>query len=214
MQQKISVKICGITSPLAMEQAAEAGARYTGLVFFEKSPRNVTIEQARVIALAAPIGVAKVALTVNADDAFLESMLDQVAIDMIQLHGKETPERVADVKAKFGLPVMKAIGVATQDDLAQVEVYAKVADQILVDAKPPKGADLPGGNGLAFDWNLLAGRRWALPWMLAGGLTPQTAKLAIDMTGARQLDVSSGVETSPGVKDVAKMRAFVQAAQA
>lgn len=214
MQQNISVKICGITSPLAMEQAAEAGARYTGLVFFEKSPRNVTIEQARVIALAAPIGVAKVALTVNADDAFLESMLDQVAIDMIQLHGKETPERVADVKAKFGLPVMKAIGVATQDDLAQLEVYAKVADQILVDAKPPKGADLPGGNGLAFDWNLLAGRRWTLPWMLAGGLTPQTAKLAIDMTGARQLDVSSGVETSPGVKDVAKMRAFVQAAQA
>lgn len=214
MQQNISVKICGITSPLAMEQAAEAGARYTGLVFFEKSPRNVTIEQARAIALAAPIGVAKVALTVNADDAFLESMLDQVAIDMIQLHGKETPERVADVKAKFGLPVMKAIGVATQDDLAQLEVYAKVADQILVDAKPPKGADLPGGNGLAFDWNLLAGRRWTLPWMLAGGLTPQTAKLAIDMTGARQLDVSSGVETSPGVKDVAKMRAFVQAAQA
>ena len=197
-----------------MEQAAEAGARYTGLVFFEKSPRNVTIEQARVIALAAPIGVAKVALTVNADDAFLETMLDQVAIDMIQLHGKETPERVADVKAKFGLPVMKAIGVATQDDLAQLEVYAKVADQILVDAKPPKGADLPGGNGLAFDWNLLAGRRWTLPWMLAGGLTPQTAKLAIDMTGARQLDVSSGVETSPSVKDVAKMRAFVQAAQA
>ncbi len=214
MQQNISVKICGITSPLAMEQAAEAGARYTGLVFFEKSPRNVTIEQARAIALAAPIGVAKVALTVNADDAFLESMLGQVAIDMIQLHGKETPERVADVKAKFGLPVMKAIGVATQDDLAQLEVYAKVADQILVDAKPPKGADLPGGNGLAFDWNLLAGRRWTLPWMLAGGLTPQTAKLAIDMTGARQLDVSSGVETSPGVKDVAKMRAFVQAAQA
>ena len=197
-----------------MEQAAEAGARYTGLVFFEKSPRNVTIEQARAISFAAPIGVAKVALTVNADDAFLESMLDQVAIDMIQLHGKETPERVADVKAKFGLPVMKAIGVATQDDLAQLEVYAKVADQILVDAKPPKGADLPGGNGLAFDWNLLAGRRWTLPWMLAGGLTPQTAKLAIDMTGARQLDVSSGVETSPSVKDVAKMRAFVQAAQA
>lgn len=214
MQQNISVKICGITSPLAMEQAAEAGARYTGLVFFEKSPRNVTIEQARAIALAAPIGVAKVALTVNADDAFLESMLGKVAIDMIQLHGKETPERVADVKAKFGLPVMKAIGVATQDDLAQLEVYAKVADQILVDAKPPKGADLPGGNGLAFDWNLLAGRRWTLPWMLAGGLTPQTAKLAIDMTGARQLDVSSGVETSPGVKDVAKMRDFVQAAQA
>ena len=214
MQQNISVKICGITSPLAMEQAAEAGARYTGLVFFEKSPRNVTIEQARAIALAAPIGVAKVALTVNADDAFLESMLDQVAIDMIQLHGKETPERVADVKAKFGLPVMKAIGVATQDDLAQLEVYAKVADQILVDAKPPKGADLPGGNGLAFDWNLLAGRRWTLPWMLAGGLTPQPAKLAMDMTGARQLDVSSGVETSPSVKDVAKMRAFVQAAQA
>ena len=214
MQQNISVKICGITSPLAMEQAAEAGARYTGLVFFEKSPRNVTIEQARAIALAAPIGVAKVALTVNADDAFLESMLDQVAIDMIQLHGKETPERVADVKAKFGLPVMKAIGVATQDDLAQLEVYAKVADQILVDAKPPKGADLPGGNGLAFDWNLLAGRRWTLPWMLAGGLTPQPAKLAMDMTGARQLDVSSGVPTSPSVKDVAKMRAFVQAAQA
>ena len=213
MPSDVSVKVCGLTSAAAMEDAAKAGARYAGLVFFEKSPRNVSIDQAREIALAAPIGLAKVALTVDASDDFLQAMLDKVAIDIIQLHGKETPERVREVKAKFGLPVMKAVGVADKDDLFKLDMFSEVADQILVDAKAPKGADLPGGNGLAFDWTLIQGRRWSTPWMLAGGLTPETARKAVEMTGARQLDVSSGVESAPGIKDAQKMQAFVQAAQ-
>lgn len=213
MPSDVSVKVCGLTSAAAMEDAAKAGARYAGLVFFEKSPRNVSIDQAREIALAAPIGLAKVALTVDASDDFLQAMLDKVAIDIIQLHGKETPERVREVKAKFGLPVMKAVGVADKDDLIKIDMFSEVADQILVDAKAPKGADLPGGNGLSFDWTLIQGRRWSTPWMLAGGLTPETARRAVEMTGARQLDVSSGVESAPGIKDAQKMQAFVQAAQ-
>ena len=213
MPSDVSVKVCGLTSAAAMEDATKAGARYAGLVFFEKSPRNVSIDQAREIALAAPIGLAKVALTVDASDDFLQTLLDKVAIDIIQLHGKETPERVREVKAKFGLPVMKAVGVADKDDLFKLDMFSEVADQILVDAKAPKGADLPGGNGLSFDWTLIQGRRWSTPWMLAGGLTPETARKAVEMTGARQLDVSSGVESAPGIKDAQKMQAFVQAAQ-
>ncbi len=213
MSTDVAVKVCGLTSAAAMDDAAKAGARYAGLVFFEKSPRNVSIDQAREIALAAPIGLAKVALTVDASDDFLQTMLDKVAIDIIQLHGKETPERVREVKAKFGLPVMKAVGVADKDDLFKLDMFSEVADQILVDAKAPKGADLPGGNGLSFDWTLIQGRRWSTPWMLAGGLTPETARRAVEMTGARQLDVSSGVESAPGIKDAQKMQAFVQAAQ-
>ncbi len=213
MPSDVSVKVCGLTSAAAMEDAAKAGARYAGLVFFEKSPRNVSMDQAREIALAAPIGLAKVALTVDASDDFLQAMLDKVAIDIIQLHGKETPERVREVKAKFGLPVMKAVGVADKDDLIKIDMFSEVADQILVDAKAPKGADLPGGNGLSFDWTLIQGRRWSTPWMLAGGLTPETARRAVEMTGARQLDVSSGVESAPGIKDAQKMQAFVQVAQ-
>jgi phosphoribosylanthranilate isomerase len=132
---------------------------------------------------------------------------------MLQLHGHEAPDRVLAIKARYGLPVMKAVGVADASDLASLESYLKVADQLLVDAKPPKNADLPGGNGLAFDWRLIAARRWPIPWMLAGGLTPQNVGEAIAMTGARQVDVSSGVETAPGVKDAARIAAFVAAAQ-
>ena len=134
---------------------------------------------------------------------------------MLQLHGSESPARVAEVKARYGLPVMKAVGVGGPEDLAAIDVYAEVADQLLIDAKPPKGADLPGGNGLAFDWQLLAGRKyWSVPWMLAGGLTPHNAAEAVLRTGTRQLDVSSGVESAPGVKDAAQIAAFVAAAQA
>ena len=161
-----------------------------------------------------PVGVAKVALVVNADDALLDAITDEVPIDMLQLHGSETPERVAEVRARYGLPVMKAVGVADQSDLEALSSYAKVADQILVDAKPPKGADLPGGNGLSFDWRLIAGRRWPVPWMLAGGLEAGNVAEAIRLTGARQVDVSSGVENAPGQKDAVKIAAFCRAAQA
>jgi phosphoribosylanthranilate isomerase len=161
------------------------------------------------------MGVAKVALVVNADDAFLDGLTAAVPLDMLQLHGSETPTRVAEVKARYGLPVMKAVGIADASDLAHIDAYAAVADQLLIDAKPPKNADLPGGNGLAFDWTLLAGRKyWTVPWMLAGGLTADNVAEAVRRTGATQVDVSSGVEGLVGVKDAGLISAFLAAAQA
>lgn len=210
---KTRVKICGLKDPSHVQIAAEAGASYVGFVFFEKSPRNVTVAQAEALAIDVPMGVAKVALTVNADNAFLDQLLETVPLDMLQLHGKETPERVAEIKARYGLPVMKAIGIAEQADTAQIDLYGEVADQLLVDAKAPKGADLPGGNGLAFDWKLVKRKFWPRPWMLAGGLTPENVALAVQMTGAKQVDVSSSVESAPGVKDPELIRAFIKAAQ-
>ena len=207
------VKICGLRDVGNIQVAAAEGTRYIGFVFFDKSPRNVSIEQAVKLALAVPSGVAKVALTVNASDEFLDALTAKVPLDMLQLHGAESPARVAELRARYGLPVMKAVGVADGADLAVLTAYEAVADQILVDAKPPKNAALPGGNGLAFDWRLLAGRKWTCPWMLAGGLTPENVAEAIRLTGAQQVDVSSGVESAPGVKDVALIRAFVTAAQ-
>jgi len=209
----VAVKICGLTGPQDVVAAADAGARYVGFVFFPKSPRNVSVQQAKALAAEVPFGAAKVALTVNADDALLDEITQNVAIDILQLHGSESVERVAQIKARTGLPVMKAIGISDADDLQKIVDYGRVADMLLVDAKPPKNADLPGGNGLAFDWRLLAGRKWAVPWMLAGGLTPDNVQQAIQLTGARQVDVSSGVESAPGVKDPAKVAAFVSAAQ-
>lgn len=210
----IRVKICGLTEPSAVAAAVAAGAAYLGFVFFPKSPRNLTIAQARALALEVPMGVAKVALVVDADDATIAAILDQVPIDVLQLHGHESPERVAQVRARFGLPVMKAVGIAEAADLDRLPAYEAVADQILVDAKAPRGAALPGGNGLAFDWRLIAGRKWDKPWMLAGGLTPDNVAAAVRLTGARQVDVSSGVESAPGVKDGALIGAFVAAASA
>lgn len=208
----LRVKICGISDPETLSVAVAAGARYVGFVFFAKSPRNLTIEQARALAVEVPMGVAKVALTVNASDDEIAAILDQVPIDMLQLHGKETPARVREVRRRFGLPVMKAVGVAEAADLAAIDDFEDVADQILIDAKPPKGADLPGGNGISFDWRLIAGRQWRRPWMLAGGLTPAKVAEAARLTGAQQVDVSSGVETAPGVKDADLIRAFLAAA--
>ncbi|MGB7243944.1 MAG: phosphoribosylanthranilate isomerase [Sulfitobacter sp.] len=213
MSNSIAVKICGLREPLHIDVAATAGAAYCGFVFFEKSPRNLTFAQARTLAGNTPTGLAKVALTVNADDAFLDDLMTQVPLDMLQLHGHETPQRVTALKSRYGLPVMKAVGVAEKSDLATLEAYLAVADQILVDAKPPKGGALPGGNGLAFDWRLIAGRRWPVPWMLAGGLTPDNVAEAIAMTGARQVDVSSGVETAPGEKDAGLIKSFVEHAK-
>ncbi|AAV94111.1 phosphoribosylanthranilate isomerase [Ruegeria pomeroyi] len=215
MADDIRVKICGLSDPEHLRVAAEAGARYMGFVFFAKSPRHLTVERAAELAVSVPVGVAKVALVVNANDAELEAITTAVPLDMLQLHGKESPERVAEIKARFGLPVMKAVGVAEAADLAQIDLYSEVADQLLIDAKPPQGAELPGGNGLAFDWRLLAGRKyWRKPWMLAGGLTPENVGEAIRLTGARQVDVSSGVETTPGVKDAGLIREFLAAARA
>jgi phosphoribosylanthranilate isomerase len=209
----IRVKICGLRTPADVTAVARAGAAYAGFVFFAKSPRNVTLPEARLAALAAPPGLARVALTVDADDGTLDAIVESVPLDMLQLHGHESPDRVAQVRARYRLPVMKAIGLADESDLPAIFAFSTVADQILIDAKPPRGADLPGGNGLAFDWRLLAGRRWLRPWMLAGGLTAENVAEAVRLTGARQVDVSSGVESAPGVKDAARIAAFVAAAQ-
>ncbi|MEM6760775.1 MAG: phosphoribosylanthranilate isomerase [Pseudomonadota bacterium] len=210
----VSVKICGLRAPDHVAAAAAAGAGYVGFVFFEKSPRNVTLEDARALALTVPAGVIKVALVVDADDAFLDALTAQVPIDMLQLHGRETPARVAEVKMRYGLPVMKAVGIGGADDLEALDAYAGVADQLLVDTKPPKGADRPGGNGAAFDWSLIAGRRWSVPWMLAGGLTRDNVATAIAATGARQIDLSSAVESAPGVKDADLIADFMAAVRA
>lgn len=208
------MKICGLTDPAAVAASAEAGARYVGFVFFPKSPRNLSFDHARALAADTPVGLAKVALTVNADDAFLDTLIAQVPLDFLQLHGSESPARVAEVKARYRLPVMKAIGVADARDLGQIDTFSAVADQLLIDAKPPTGADLPGGNGLSFDWRLLRDRKyWTRPWMLAGGLTPDNVAQAMSLTGARQVDVSSGVESAPGVKDARMIADFVGAAQ-
>jgi len=204
------VKICGLTRPADVLAARDAA--YVGFVFFARSPRHLSLSAAALLAQGVPAGQCKVALTVDADDAALEALLSAVAIDMLQLHGHETPDRVAEIRDRFGLPVMKAVGIADEGDLAALADHGRAADQLLVDAKPPTDAALPGGNGLAFDWRLLAGRRWPVPWMLAGGLTCDTVAEAVRLTGARQVDVSSGVESAPGLKDASRIATFIAAA--
>ena len=207
----VAAKICGIGSEAAMAAAVDGGARYVGLVFYPPSPRYVAPDAAAALAAPVPAGVEKVGLLVDADDATIAAILDRVALDRLQLHGGESPDRVAAIKARFGMPVMKAVKVAGADDLDAVDLYAGVADMILFDAKPPKdmkGA-LPGGNALAFDWQLLAGRTWPLPWMLSGGLDAGNVAEAVAISGAPAVDVSSGVEERPGQKDPAKIKAFL-----
>lgn len=214
MQSDIRVKICGLRTASDVTAAAKAGATYVGFNFFPKSPRYVSFEQARSLAVDVPVGVAKVGLVVDADDALLDALTASVPLDMLQLHGHETPERVAEIRARYGLPVMKVLGVSGPADLGAIDSYSAVADQLMLDAKPPKNAILPGGNGVSFDWSLLSGRKyWTKPWMLAGGLNADNVADAIAQTGALQVDVASGVETAPGVKDPDLMAAFCQAAR-
>ena len=208
----LRVKICGLTTPDAVDAAVGAGAAYVGFNFFPRSPRSVTPQRAAELAARVPPGVAKVALVVNADDAALDAILAAVPTDMIQLHGAESPARAAEIKARHGLPVMKAVGVRERPDLAALALWTGAADQVLVDAKPLPGEPLPGGNGVAFDWTLLSDRRWFGPWMLAGGLTAANVSEAARLTHARQVDVASGVESEPGIKDPAMIRAFLSAA--
>jgi phosphoribosylanthranilate isomerase len=191
--------------------AARAGAAYVGINFYPPSPRSVDLALGRELALAAPPGLAKVGLFVDPSDAQIDATLAAVPLDFLQLHGGEAPERVAELRARTGLPVIKAVGIRAPDDLGALPRYEAVADQILVDAKPPRGAALPGGNGVGFDHALIAGRAWRRPWLLAGGLTPMNVAEAARLTGARQVDVSSGVESSPGVKDAGLVAAFMAA---
>ena len=212
MAADIRVKICGLSNHADITAAVQAGAAYVGLVFFAKSPRHLSLKTAASIAASVPAGICKVALCVNSDNEFLDQLTETVPLDMLQLHGSESPDRVAEVQARYRLPVMKAVGIADESDLPALAEYLRVADQVLIDAKPPAGAKLPGGNGLAFDWRLIAGRRWGVPWMLAGGLNARNVGDAIRLTGANQVDVSSGVESAPGVKDGVKIQAFCSAA--
>lgn len=207
------MKICGLKTPQDINAASKAGAAYVGFVFYQKSPRSITAEVARSLAIITPSGIAKVGLMVDFSDDQLDHIVQTVPLDMIQLHGHESPQRVAQIRNRYGLPVMKAISIADKTDLAKIQEYSLVADQILIDAKPTKKTDLPGGNGLPFDWSLVANRRWLKPWMLAGGLTSDNIMQAIKLTRARQVDVSSGVESAPGIKDPQKITAFMNASQ-
>lgn len=213
MTSPVAVKICGLTTADQVAWAVESGAAYIGLNFFARSPRSVSFDTARRLAIDVPLGVAKVGLVVDEGDDFLDELCRTVPLDMIQLHGRESPERVAEVKARYGLPVMKAIGISTPEDATQIDRYGVVADVLLIDAKAPKDAALPGGNGVVFDWTLVQRKYWPCPWMLAGGLTPANVGKAISMTRPRVVDVSSGVETAPGVKDRALMAEFVASAR-
>jgi phosphoribosylanthranilate isomerase len=209
------IKICGITTMAAMDAALDAGADMVGVVFFPKSPRNVSLATGCTLAGRTCGRAGVVALTVDPDDDFLAAIAANLKPDMVQLHGHETPERIADIRARFKLRVMKAVGVAEAADLAAIPAYAAVSDMLLVDAKPPKTAEaLPGGNGLTFDWRLVAGLDPGRPVMLSGGLHAGNVADAIRLTRLSGVDVSSGVESRPGVKDPDKIRAFVAAARA
>jgi len=212
----IETKICGISTAEAMDAAVAGAAAMVGLVFYPPSPRYVTPERAAALAARVPPGVAKVGLLVDPDDALIAQVLARVPLDMLQLHGSETPRRVADIRGQAQRPVMKAIKVATAEDLAAAEAYAAVAERLLFDAKPPKHMTdaLPGGNALAFDWRLLAGRSWTRPWMLSGGLDAENLAEAVAISGALAVDVSSGVEDKPGAKNPDKIAAFLAKAKA
>lgn len=207
------IKICGIRTIDALDAAIAARADFVGLVFFAKSPRHVEADVAAMLAARAAGRARLVGLFVDPAPDFLASTLATVRLDVIQLHGRETPEQVAAVAARHALPVWKALGVKKREDLALADRFAGAAERVLFDAKPPEGADLPGGNGLRIDWAVLKGVRPALPWMLAGGLDPANVAEAIAVTGAPAVDVSSGVESAPGVKDPARIAAFCEAAR-
>lgn len=209
MRSKIRVKICGITNKQDMDAIIKYDAHYAGLMFFEKSPRFIETELARQLSLHAGNKIKKVAVAVNPDTRFLDEIVENVPLDFIQLHGEETPERVKEIKLKYQIPVIKAIGISEAKDLKLVSIFSEVSDQLLIDAKPPKSSILPGGNGLSFDWNLIKNIEFDCPWLLAGGLNSKNAANAIDLTGATQLDLSSGVERSPGVKDENKIASFM-----
>lgn len=208
----VQVKICGLTTPEAVQ--AVAGADFAGFIFYPPSPRNVSPAAAAALAAPLPRRVRRVAVMVDPDDALLRVVVESLRPDLVQLHGRETPSRVAAIRAGFGLPVIKAVPVSDDADVTAAHAYDDVADWLMFDAKPPKGSTLPGGNAASFDWSLLTGRVWRLPWFLSGGLDPDNVAAAIATCGAKAVDVSSGVEKRPGLKDPARITAFIAAARA
>jgi phosphoribosylanthranilate isomerase len=209
----IDVKICGLSTRASVEAAVQGGACFLGFVFFPASPRHVAPARAAELGAALPAGVIRVGLLVDPTDDDLAAA-GEAGVDMLQLHGSETPERVADIKRRLGLPVIKAIAVADADDLDRARIYEGAADRLLFDARPPKGATRPGGNATAFDWRLLRSRTWSVPWMLAGGLCHGNLEAAVRASAATAVDISSGVEDEVGVKSIRKIRALLALAAA
>lgn len=209
----MTAKICGINDPEAMRAAITGRASHVGLVFYSPSPRAVNPGEAMALSAVVPERVQKVGLFVDPEDDQIDKTLSVVKLDMLQLHGDETPDRVRDLKARTGKKVMKVIKVSEPEDLVRAEAYVRIADALMFDAKPPKGMKdaLPGGNAVSFDWRILSGRKWPLPWMLAGGLTKDNVATAAELSGARIVDTSSGVEDVPGHKNVDKITEFLRA---
>lgn len=210
----LDIKICGLKAEDALAAALSGGASHVGFIFFPKSPRNVAPAEAGKLRKAALGRARAVAVTVDADDATLDAIVEAMSPDMLQLHGSETPERVAAVKARYGLPVMKAFSIRTAADLAAIGPYRDVADRFLFDAKPPRGAELPGGNGVPFDWRVLAALDPDIDYMLSGGLNAGNIGEALRLVSPAGIDISSGVESAPGVKDTALIEAFFRAVRA
>ncbi len=209
----LTVKICGLSDEASVDAALGAGVDMVGFVYFEPSPRNISFAQGRHLGARVGRRARKVALTVDADDATLAAIIESLDPDLLQLHGDEGPERIYAVRSRFGLPVMRALAVRSRADIDRIPDFDEVADHLLFDAGAPEGATRPGGNGEPFDWRLLRGITTRRPWLLAGGLTGTNVAHAIASTGAQGLDVSSGVETSPGRKDPAKIKRFVERAR-
>ncbi len=209
----VQVKICGLSSAETIDAAVDAGADMVGFNFFARSPRYVAPDTVGDLARHVPAAVVKVGLFVEPDDDMLEAVLAVAPLDMLQLHGHETPERAIEIRDRFGLPIMKVIGIGEVADLATADGFAGAADRLLLDTKPPKDADRPGGNAIAFDWAILQDWTPPLPWMLAGGLTPGNVVDAIRVSGAAAVDVASGVESTPGNKDIDAIHAFIAAAK-
>jgi phosphoribosylanthranilate isomerase len=207
------VKICGLSTPETLDAALDAGADMVGFVFFPPSPRNISFQVARELSSRVKGRAEKVANTVDADDALLTNIVEALHPDVLQLHGKETPARVSAIHQRFGLPVMKALAIETKADLDAIPLYAKVADRLLFDARAPRDATRPGGLGKPFDWHLLENLSLSIPFVLSGGLHAENVAEALRITRAPGVDVSSGVESAPGVKDSEKIRAFIRAAR-
>ena len=205
------VKICGIGKTEDIRAAADSGAHYVGFVFYPPSPRSLGIDRAATLAAAVPEGVERVALFVDPEDELLDAVLTRVAVEHIQLHGSETPSRGIEIRRRTGKRVIKAVRFRNRDSLSAIGEAEEWADQVLCDALPASGEPLPGGNGIPFDWRLIQGREWTRPWLLAGGLTAENVDEAVRLTGARQVDVSSGVESLPGQKDPERIAAFLRA---
>jgi phosphoribosylanthranilate isomerase len=210
----VLAKICGLTDEAAVEAAVQHGADMLGFVFFPASPRNLSAEQAEALLHNVPSGIDRVGVFVDPETDFLDRILARARLDLLQLHGDETPERCRAISIYFGLPIIKAIKVSSKADLKAAKAYEDAVDWLMFDAAPPKDATRPGGNAASFDWSIMQGAKFNRPWLLSGGLTPENLSLAVRQSGASAVDVSSGVESAPGKKDPAKIRAFLDAARA